>query len=1116
MKKTTTDKLLVSPTDLLAFLGCNHSTFLDLQFTLGKENKPTKSATSAAEQLLSKLGYEHEKKYLYKLKTEFTRVVEIPRNSQQNRVEQTYKAMQSGADIIYQAVLQDGNWMGEADFLLKVFTTSNFGDYSYQALDTKLSRVAEPKHIIQLCFYSELLSKLQGTIPTKMHLVLGDNRQETFAVTDYLYYYQNAKKRFQEYIEKKPQNSYPEPCNACPLCSWKDHCTEVWAKDDHLSIVANIQKTQIQKLKNVGIDTLEKLANIPEIIKVEELNTEVFQRLKNQASLQYHKRITGENKYDILPDNPGKGFNRIPLDNQGDLFFDMEGDPLHPNGLEYLFGIYYLDGHDGIFRTFWAHDHQAEKATFREFMEFVEQRLKLFPEAYIYHYNHYETTALKRLACRYAVAQEQLDNLLRKGKFIDLYKVVREAIRVSEPSYSIKNLEKFYMEKRTGEVTNAVDSIVQYNQWRYTGDQKILDEIAQYNKNDCISTYELRNWLVSISPINSQNAAFLEAVEKNEATERKEWEIEFEDMQRALLSCESEDLELPERLINLLEFHRREDKPQWWAYFERKDKTVDELVDDIECIGDMTLLKIEQHEQKKHKYTYQFPAQESKLTAAQEVKSIGEVEVSLTIDDDIDERNRIVKFIYQANKDPLPNRLSIGPKLPINNKVIRTKIYEAAHSFLNRDQKYKAIFAILERKYPSIVGHIEGENIIKSEDLLAETKRVISNLDESYMFIQGPPGAGKTFISAHVICHLLKSGKRIGVSANSHKAIENLLKKIEEVAINTGVTFTGVKKSSKDKKGYQGKLIRNTTDNKQITREDQLVAGTVWLFASKEYDQQFDYLFIDEAGQVCLANVLAMGTAAKNIVLVGDQMQLGQPTQGVHPGDAGESVLEFLLKGDATIPPQRGIFLKNTYRLHPSICDFISDAIYEGKLKAHENAAKRQLIFSESIADISSPKGIQFIWTRHRGCSQKSEQEGAIIKDLFSKLLNSTFQDEDGTTRQIRIDDILVVSPYNMQVNYLVSILPSNARVGTVDKLQGQEAPIVLCSLTTSGAEEMPRNIEFLYSKNRLNVALSRAQCLIVVVGNLPLLEIPCGTVEQMKLVNTFCWLKNYVPPLLP
>jgi predicted RecB family nuclease len=1100
MHKTSEQKFLFSPTDLVNFLDCNHIIFLDLQ-----ENIANKTKSSASSKLFTEKGYEHENRYLEKLKQKFNPVVEIPKNlSLEKRLEFTRLAMQRGADVIYQAALLDGNWSGNVDFLLKVTLPSNLGNYSYQALDTKLARAAEAKHIIQLCSYSELLNKIQGILPSQMHLVLGDNRQESFNPSEYIYYYQNAKKRFENYVETRAKLSYPEPCNACSLCGWKNYCSQIWIDDDHLSLVANIQKNQIQKLKNANINTLEQLATNPPTNIIAEINPEVFQRLQEQASLQLQKRNSGQDIYKILPRNPGKGFDRIPPKDPGDLFFDMEGDPLYPDGLEYLFGIYYFKNQEGIFKAFWAHDHHQEKVTFGQFMEFIDQHLQLYPNAYIYHYNHYETTALKRLACRYALAEEQLDNLLRKNKFIDLYKVVREGLLVSEPSYSIKNLETFYMPKRTATVTNAVDSIGEYNNWRIIQNQEILDEIANYNKTDCISTYKLRDWLISIAPTHGDKLYDLYTTNQDEVLERKAWEIEYQNMQQALNCSNLATLETRQRLLNLLEFHRREAKPQWWGIFERQDKTVDELIDDFECIADMTLLQVEQHNKQNQIYSYQFPTQEFKLSVGKSVQNIGEVKTSLAIHE-INEKDRIIKFVHGLKKDPLPNKLSVGTPGPINTDIIRDAIYRIANSFLNQDNKYQAAFAIIERQLPNIVGHTSGDPIIKSEDLLSETIKTINNLNNSYMFIQGPPGAGKTFTSAHVICDLLRNGKKVAVAANSHKAIENLLKKIEQIAIDTEVNFIGVKKSSKNDKPYQGKFIKSVNDNKDITNQYNLVAGTVWLFSRQEHDQQFDYLFIDEAGQVSLANVLAMATAAKNIVLVGDQMQLGQPLQGVHPGDTGQSVLEFLLEGQATIAPERGIFLENTHRLHPAICSFISDAIYESRLKAHIDTKKRQLLSRQNILE-----GIYFISTAHTGCSQKSEQEGEIIKDLFAKLQKINFLDKDGTTRLIGINDILVVSPYNVQVNYLQSILPANAIVGTVDKFQGQEAPIVLVSMATSSAQEMPRNIEFLYSKNRLNVALSRAQCLAVVVANSALLEIPCEKVEQMKLVNTLCWLSDY------
>ncbi|WP_370931112.1 DEAD/DEAH box helicase [Bartonella sp. DGB1] len=357
--------------------------------------------------------------------------------------------------------------------------------------------------------------------------------------------------------------------------------------------------------------------------------------------------------------------------------------------------------------------------------------------------------------------------------------------------------------------------------------------------------------------------------------------------------------------------------------------------------------------------------------------------------------------------------------------------------------------------------------------------------------------------------NLSNKEKKIGVTSNSHKAIHNLLQKVEEVAVEKDVKFRGIKKANKENKDtfFDTQFISSKTTTKNMDLNADLFAGTAWTFANPHFAGKLDYLFIDEAGQVSIANVIAMSIATKNIILVGDQMQLSQPIQGIHPDTAGLSVLEFLLEDNSTVPANRGIFLKQTYRMHPSICQFISNAFYDGRLTAHEITTKRSL----NLQNIYLPnEGIVMIPIEHKNCSQKSVEEGEIIKKKYLSLLGQEFTNNDNSTRKITIDDILVLSPYNIQVNYLRSILPDNAKVGTVDKFQGQEAPIVLISMVTSSVEDLPHNIQFLYSKNRLNVAISRAQCLAVVVANPRLLEIPCNTVAQMKLVNTFCWLNEY------
>jgi uncharacterized protein len=364
---------------------------------------------------------------------------------------------------------------------------------------------------------------------------------------------------------------------------------------------------------------------------------------------------------------------------------------------------------------------------------------------------------------------------------------------------------------------------------------------------------------------------------------------------------------------------------------------------------------------------------------------------------------------------------------------------------------------------------------------------------------------------------LLKKGYRIGVSSNSHKAINNLLHGIEKAAKEQNFVFCGVKKSTKDNLDsyVNGEYIQDAFENKEIIkmlrhRQDcKLIAGTAWLFADQGMDQELDYIFVDEAGQVAVANLVAMGTSAKNIVLLGDQMQLGQPIQGVHPGRSGESSLEYLLNGLSTIPPERGIFLATTWRMHPDVCQFISDAVYDGRLHPESHNVNQVLVLNKDALPTILPSGIRYIPIEHDACSQRSREEATLIGELVNNLLKQCYQDKKGRIPPMTLDNILIVAPYNMQVNLLKSILPDGARVGTVDKFQGQEAEVVIVSMTTSSGEYLPRFIEFLYSKNRLNVAISRAKSLAIFIANPALMSISCNTPEEMALVNTLCWVRE-------
>jgi len=510
------NKILYSATDLNGFLGCRHNTFLDIK---DLETPLPHAKDDAQMQLIQDKGLEHEHHYLESLKNTGLIVVEVPeKGTLQERVAMTRNIMREGPDIIYQAALSKGSWHGFADFLKRVEHPSDLGAFSYEAVDTKLSKHPSPDNIMQLCVYSDLLHDMQGTRPRSMSLVMGDQEEHLFRFDDFAYYYATIKKAFENALCDLPEHSDPEPCEACSRCKWRDLCDEQWIREDHLSLVANIRRSQILNLKAAGIGSLCTLARLDDKEAVPNLSHEILDRLKSQARLQLEKRETGKNQVEILSASEGRGFERLPKPAPGDLFFDMEGDPFYPDGLEYLFGFYYLSDGEMVFKPFWASDHEEEKLTFNEVMDFVTEHLAQHPKAHIYHYNHYEETAFKRLSTQYATKETEVDDLLRNHKLVDLYKVVREAIRVSEPGYSIKNLETFYMEKREAKVASATDSIIFYEQWRKTGDEKLLEQICDYNEDDCRSTQLLRDWLLTQRP---KETSWFERTEKEMSDEEK-------------------------------------------------------------------------------------------------------------------------------------------------------------------------------------------------------------------------------------------------------------------------------------------------------------------------------------------------------------------------------------------------------------------------------------------------------------------------------------------------------------------------------------------------------------------------------------------------------------------
>jgi uncharacterized protein len=1123
------DGLLYSASDLGDFLLCKHLINLkriDLDTPLQKDEADEQT------KLLQDKGFEHEASYLETLRAQGKSIasIDVKNLKRTEQVEASIEAMYQGDDVIYQAALLQLPFYGISDFLFKVPVPSKLGSWSYEVADTKLSTHPKARHLMQVGLYSSMLAEVQGIMPSMTHLVMGNHATESFRLADYLHYVNHAKQRFLNYAPQK-QASYPEKCSHCDLCQFRTLCDTQWEADDHLNRVANIRKNDIKRLKASGITTLTQLAELgdPATNPIAKLGTQ--ETLWRQAWLQLKKRLEGEDIVQLkdLQEEKRLGFHRLPKPNEGDLYFDMEGNPMEEGGLEYLFGVSYLDGGGLVFKPFWAHTRQEEKKAFEDFIDFVSGRIALYPDLHIYHYADYERRALQSLMGLHGTREAQVDNLLRSQKLVDLFAVVRHAILTSEPRYSIKNLETFYMKgERSADVKNAGASIIYYEAWKKTQDPNTLEQIRQYNEEDCRSTKLLHDWLLDLRakdmPWYDPNFEQVEEVDLEKKAKIAEIEAARERYRLALVQPLPEDFALRTKennvrqlLFDLLDFYRREDKPTFWKMYDRKEKDLEDLLEDLDCLAGLTLDITHPvvSEARSFIVTYRYPEQDHRILVddacqdAETLMNIGKV-VSFSQDAYLVKIKVGPSAMKEWNGNP-PTSLSIAASKYVDKKVLQAALVRYVDSQIARQPNYQALTAFLHRDFPAITGKSQGKPIVEDGQEAGDAAiKLIHALDNSYLFIQGPPGAGKTYTGSQAIVSLLKAGKRVAVSANSHKAIVNLLNAVEEVAIEQNFTFRGVKKGSDGPDGMAGSIIQNNNTEDVYDGAYQLVGGTAWALANEMADQAFDYLFVDEAGQVSLASLIVIGVCAKNIILLGDHMQLGQPLQGTHPNESGKSALEYLLGGLATIPPERGVFLGVTWRMHPDVCRFISDAVYESKLFAQQKNSIQKLVLNANSHKALKPTGITFFEANHDECAQISREEAQIIKDIVTNLMQQEYQNNKGETHPITAHNILVVAPYNAQVKTIKSYLPAGIEVGTVDKFQGLEAEVVIVSMTTSNSEYLPRNMEFLYNKNRLNVAVSRARSLAIVIANPKLLETDCTSPAQMGLVNTLCWLREY------
>ncbi|WP_396659565.1 AAA domain-containing protein, partial [Microbacterium sp.] len=1071
--------------------------------------------------------------------------------------------------------------------------------------DSKLARHARVTALMQLAAYADQLDRLAIPRSDTVQLLLGDGTVSSHSVDTLLPTFELRRARLRALIADRriELGAAGEPIawadergelsvTACGRCATCD--LEVVANRD-LLVVAGMRPVQRRRLRDAGIRTIDELAVAAE--PPPRMSADTFAMLRTQARLQLESPAGIPPL--VPPASPAPAppppvptyevvfptaLGALPRPDHGDLFFDFEGDPLYSEpaaaapaagpstgsgigsgsgsgssgdgattmwGIDYLFG--WVDTREQ-YTALWAHDFAAEKRALLEFLEFVELRRRQHPGMHIYHYAPYEPTHLFEMARRYGVGEAEVDRLLRDGVFVDLYPIVRRALRVGSRSYSIKKLEPLYMgdEVRTSEVQKGDDSIVRYVEARALADagrdaeaQAILDDLADYNRYDCVSTLRLRDWLVqraiaadltpTIDPEPSEAA--YEPKPQSEALLRLAADRERD------AGPEDADVRALRLGAAAIDYYPREAKTFWVAHFLRLREPVSVWEDQRDVVvidpersevmedwheGPRSVRRIVRlrgapapgtrlSEGQRPYAVYELPAPFPVAAAPRWIHAARSIEVLEVIEDGA----VIAESAADGQTwDELP--VALTPTAPPHAGRQQTAIEAWAEAVIAAAPGFPEDPAtdILRRRPPRRRGGTVGTG--GTGDDVADITQAILDLDRSYLAVQGPPGTGKTYVGSHVIARLVaEHGFKIGVVAQSHAVVEHMLERV----VAAGVPKDLVGKAPKDGSGAaQPFTVIPKAGMAAWTAEHDdtgyVVGGTAWDFSHEQRVPRgsLDLLVIDEAGQFSLASTIAVACAARRLLLLGDPQQLPQVSQGTHPEPVDTSALGWVLDGAEVIPPELGFFLARTWRMHPDVARPVSHLSYAGRLASHPSTALRTL---DGVEPGLHPRPV-----RHRGNSTQSPEEAeqvvAIVRDLLGRPWTATEQ-ADGEVRMLPPrplgqEDLIVVTPYNAQQVMVEEALAAagwdRIPVGTVDRFQGQEAVVAIVSLAASSGRDAPRGPDFLLLQNRLNVAVSRAQHAAYLVYSPGLLDELPRTPEGVTRLSAFARLVRAVPPV--
>lgn len=1146
------------------FLACRHLTRLDQAAAHDLVKKP--HLRDVGFDALVRRGEEHEARVLADFRGRGWVIEEItdPFQDPERAAEQTRGALARGLDVIYQAALLLKDRLGYPDFLVRADLLGEGN--GYEVIDAKLARSAKARAVLQATFYSRLLAETIGIGPKRLHLALGQGELASFDLPDFTAYERQVDRllvRFTEGEAHHPSvDTYPDPVEHCAVCRWRVDCMTRRRKDDDLSLIAGITSRQRKALRSQGIGTRRAFATPTAPPTLSGVGRESMAKVHAQARIQVEGEDSGEPRWELVePEReegelvPHRGLLVLPEPAEGDLFFDIEGSRYYSEdakefGLQYLFGIVNTadvgEENHPRYRAYWAFDRAGERRTFEELMDFLAEHLERYRDAHIYHYNHYEPTALdhlselhvtreevlRRLMGRFATREDELDQLLRRRIFVDLYRVVRQGVRASVESYSLKRLEPFCGFERAVELTEVNERMVAFDvaldEGTARGDFSTQELIEGYNEDDCRATLALRDWLEARrTDLEAQLGVRLPRPAPPEVPEDTT-SPEVKELRSALLEGlsgareEWTDEQRARALVaDLLEYHRREEKPGWWRFFYLCGLTDEELLDEPDAIAGLRLQGQVRVIRKSVLFKYTFPPQEHGFSDEKDgVDPITGRKWDLVEVDDAAGFLLIRRGPSMMEHRHPTALIEPGPEFRTTThreslRALARRVIEAGGSGWLRDPALD----LLLRRRPNADGESGGPLTREGETGLAAARRLAVALDRSCLPVQGPPGTGKTYTGANQVLDLVAKGRRVGVTAVSHAVIQNLLNEVAKVARQRGASARIGQRCDEERwvspAAAEADLVFGSAKGALDALNEgalDVLGGTTWVWTREDFEGALDVLVVDEAGQMSIADVLASSRSAKNLILLGDPLQLAHPSQGAHPPGSAVSALEHILDGAATMPNDLGLFIPLTRRMHPDITRFTSEVFYDGRLSGIEGL-DRQAVLCDGLFVGS---GLRVVEVLHEGNSNSSPEEAAEVVAILRELTRCRWRDSEGTEHGVDTKDVMIVTPFNAQIREIKDALDEaglgEVNVGTVDKFQGRQAPVVVYSMASSSPEDAPRGLEFLYDLHRLNVATSRAQCLAIVVRSPDLVRVFAKTPRQMELANALCRLRELSP----